>query len=134
MAVDTQINREQLIHHFPELANDAHFRLLSDVTRQYNCIGWAMGSHKRWVTSTVGADYWWPNGVERNTKQETLVKAFEAVGFSVCADSSFEAGYDKVALYGLNGEWKHASRIISNTEEYSKFGWGVGCCIWAQCY
>ena len=82
MAVDSKVNRSQLTRHFPALASDSHFHLLSDATRKYNCIGWAMGTDKRWVTSAVGADYWWPEGVERDSKQEALVKAFEAVGFT----------------------------------------------------
>lgn len=80
MAFDTPINRSALISVFPDLATDVNFRVLSDCTWVYNCIAWAMGYTDRWVDHVVCAGHWWPNGVERNLKPETLIEAFKAEG------------------------------------------------------
>lgn len=124
MALNTSINRTILANVFPDLANDANFRILSECTDVYNCIAWAMGYTDRWVDHFIGAGHWWPNGVARNTNPETLIAAFQAEGFEISENYLFEEGYSKVVLYKNTDkeEWTHAARIITSEIEYSKFG------------
>lgn len=122
--LNTQENKYSLIKDFPELANDQNFKICSPKTHEYNCIAWAMQFTDRWVTSVDGPQYWWPNDVERNMSSSALIAAFEAVGFTECDNKSLEEGFDKVILYKneTEDEWTHASRIIDNSVEHSKFG------------
>jgi len=124
MALDTPINRYRLANVFPDLANDVNFKILSECTDEYNCIAWAMGYTDRWVDPYIGAGHWWPMGVDRNAKPETLVAAFQAEGFEISDDCNIEEGYSKVVLYKKRGveEWTHAARIVTSDIEYSKFG------------
>lgn len=124
MALDTAINRAALIAVFPDLAADTNFKILSECTNNYNCIAWAMGYTDRWVDHFIGAGHWWPNGVQRDTKPETLIAAFKAEGFEMSENAIVEEGYSKVVLYkkATSEEWTHAARIVSNEIEYSKFG------------
>lgn len=122
--LNTQENKDSLIKDFPELANDQNFKICSPETYKYNCIAWAMQFTDRWVDHLPGPDKWWPNGVERSNSSKALILAFKAVGFTECDNKSLEKGFDKVVLYKLEtkDEWTHASRIIDNSVEHSKFG------------
>lgn len=139
MALDSQENRQILINIFPSLEFDKLFTIKSQQTQAYNCIAWAMGFDDRWVDYTPDTDIarkkWWPEGVARDYKPETLVAAFEALGFRKCNDDKGETGYDKVALYKVSPlinpytsrtiakeGWSHAARVISNNLYHSKMG------------
>jgi hypothetical protein len=123
--LNTQENKDSLIQHFPKLANDQNFKICSPETSNYNCIAWAMQFTDRFVTYEKGPQCWWPpNAVERNVSSSALIAAFKAVGFTECNNKNLEKGFDKVVLYKLEtkDEWTHASRIIDNSVEHSKFG------------
>ena len=122
--LNTRENREKLIQIFPLLSNDVNFEILSPRTPIYNCIAWAMQFADRWVDIYDLPGHWWPNGVARNSSPESLVCAFEAVGFSVTDDDCIEDDFNKVILYKdvASNEWTHASRLVAESIEHSKFG------------
>lgn len=137
MALNIEANRKGLIHHFPRLKDDETFTIESPETSGYNCIAWAMGFDDRWVDyiDDHSPKKWWPSGVARDWSPDTLIAAFEAVGFEPCGmDDSIEEGYDKAALYKVNPfyepvskEWKsegwcHAARIVEQGVYHSKIG------------
>lgn len=137
MDLDIRSNRDELIACFPQLADDPHFKITSPQTVEYNCIAWAMGFEKRWVACFVPSSahdndgmynhirerfVWWPKGVEMSMRKEALVDAFRAVGFEITDNQDYEDEYDKAVLYERDGNWTHASRIISDSVEHSKFG------------
>ena len=124
MALDTSINRQHLINVFPDLARDVNFKILSECSFLYNCIAWAMGYSDRWVDPYPGPGHWWPDGVIRSITPEALISAFKAEGFELSDNCLPEEGYSKVVLYKKKTaeEWTHATRIVTNDIEYSKFG------------
>lgn len=116
-------NREPLIREFPKLQNDPHFIVNSPKTCIYNCIAFAMGIQDRWVDSISAPGHWWPPISECSMAKESLVKAFEYLGFEKTDDATFEQGFDKVVLFcDDKGNWTHAARIIAEGVEHSKFG------------
>lgn len=138
MALDTPENREKLTKLFSGL-NDENFTIKSRLTPGYNCIAWAMGFDDRWVDcfpdDSVARKKWWPEGVDRDFRPETLVRAFEKMGFVKCDDDTIESDYDKVALYKVSPlvdsstgviiaeeGWTHAARVIGNNCYHSKMG------------
>lgn len=122
--LNSSVNREALISVFPNLRDDENFKILSPQTQVYNCIAWAMNFNDRWVDIAEIPGHWWPNGVVKSLSPDALVQAFEAVGFETTSDKTPEDGYDKVVLYKNTSreEWTHASRIITESIGYSKFG------------
>lgn len=114
-----------LIGWFPALGKDPNFRITSDSTPAYNCIGWALGMNDVWVGLYHPTNYawtWWPESVPCNENRDSLISLFEYFGFSKCADSTIEADYDKVALYADEEGWTHAARVIGDNIFHSKIG------------
>lgn len=139
MALNTNENRQKLIKVFPKLGTDAHFYIKSPETPEYNCIAWAMGFDDRWVDHlpdyNISKKKWWPDGVARDFKPSTLIKAFEKLGFVVCDNDYDEEGFEKVALYKTSPlldpyrgtviadeGWTHAARVLSTDLYHSKIG------------
>jgi hypothetical protein len=56
---------------------------------------------------------------------QPLVRAFQALSYEICADSSLEMGFEKVALYGDAFWYRHAARQLPNGKWTSKLGHDV---------
>ena len=137
MEFNTEENRQILINSFRCLEADKNFFIIGNKTPVYNCIAWAMGYTDRWVeginyfgyaAGQLPPGHYWPDGVRRGENSEDLVNAFIAEGFSIPEKNELEEGYDYVALYHRRTrflhimKWTHASKIINNEKECSKFG------------
>jgi len=112
---------------YPNLVTEG-FTWRSPATRKYNCIAWAAGENNRfwWYTPT----YYWPSGVPRANTVAAFVQAFATLGYVECDDSeclnpSYESGFERVALYALLGDPKHAARQIGEKLWTSKMGQNV---------
>jgi hypothetical protein len=103
---------------FPRLTESNH-RITSPSTSDYNCIAWAAGDTARWWQPGVH----WPSHVAPNEYGlAVLEQAFAAMGFQDCPDGSFEAGFEKVALYGSTLFYTHAARQLPSGAWTSKLG------------
>jgi len=109
---------------FPRLRN-AGYRITSASDIQYNCIAWAAGDQDRWWWPDQNDQYYWPSTVSREETIAAFVQAYETVGFIRCSDDALEPGFEKVALYALEGEPKHAARQLNNGLWSSKLGGSV---------
>lgn len=118
-------HRENVYKLNPSLAQDPNFKITSPINRQYNCLAWALNRKDVWmwpIENPDEDDYYWPEGVDFNTKQETFIKAFEIEGFQICETSDLEEGYEKIALYGYAGFAFHATRQLPSGLWTSKNG------------
>lgn len=130
MDLNSSTNRGELINIFPALSQDKIFCINSPISPSYNCIAWAMGYDSRWVANIdnpfldkIAVKFvWWPEGVEISQRCEALQKAFEALGFELTTNKEYEPLYDKAVLYTDGTKWTHASRIVAEGVEHSKFG------------
>lgn len=117
---------KQMLSAFPRLKTDSFFTVTSCASSVYNCVAWAMGLSDRWVSPNpaFAPGIWWPQCVNRSSSIESLIEAFECMGFCECADDLPETGFDKVALYKnpKNNEWTHAARVLSENVYHSKIG------------
>jgi hypothetical protein len=108
---------------FPALSASG-FTQTSPKDRRYNCIAWAVGPREArsfwWPGPPL--DGKWPPGVPRNDSVAAFEAAFSTEGYQPCSDGSLEPGYEKIALYALNGQVKHAARQLPNGEWTSKLG------------
>lgn len=117
MSVDESLRRE-----FPGLQL-FHFQVTSPSTRQYNCIAWAAGRDDKWWWP-IGA--YWPGQVRTDESPKAFIEAFSRFGYSPCENDSFEAEFEKVAIYaGSNGLVTHMARQLPDGRWTSKLGEGV---------
>lgn len=98
------------------------YKLTSDPSEEYNCVAWAAGdTSKRW--DDENEDLYWPaDAVRRDGSMASLMEAFGTLGYEVCDSSELEKGFEKIALYGFDGNWCHAARQLPNGYWSSKCG------------
>jgi hypothetical protein len=107
--------RAWVIARFPALDQSA-FEVTSEPTRDYNCIAWAVGDDK---------NFWWPTmhwPTKRTESRQSFLKAFATKGYKPCNSADPEPGFEKIALYMLDGKPKHAARLLSDGKWTSKLG------------
>jgi hypothetical protein len=99
------------------------YRVTSPTDTTYNCIAWAVGSPDQWWEPSTNPRYYWPEGAPLDDKVESLVQALATRRFEVCEDSSHEAGFEKIAIYGdEDGAFSHAARQTPDGKWTSKVG------------
>ena len=107
---------------FPKLSNGG-FEVVGPANPRYNCISLAANDPKRrWWWP----DRYWPPSVPRALSLDAFVKAFQSLGYTVCADGSLEEGMEKVAIYVdfMSLQPKHAARQLPSGRWLSKLGKG----------
>lgn len=122
-----------IIGAFPNLKDDANFRITSKETYAYNCIAWAYGYDDRWMWPKTGEDErldgicYWPTDEIQEASIDNFIKAFRLKGYECCDNGDFEEKYQKIALYAKPDSWNkctHASRQKRNGFWTSKLGPG----------
>ena len=104
---------------FPNLPTVGH-QITSPATPNYNCIAWAAGDDQlRW---DYAPGYYWPRRIPRNGFVETVMQVFGTLGFGESEDGDLEAGFEKVALYAIEGLFTHAARQTPEGRWTSKLG------------
>jgi hypothetical protein len=121
--------RARLIGGFPNLRRE-RFEPFSVDSDEYNCIAWAANVvDDRWWPHTNPAEAFWPIQW-RSEERDCFIEAFrQSQNYEPCgADFSLEQGFEKVALYELNGVPKHMARQLESGQWTSKcgvFGWDI---------
>ena len=106
---------------FPALAAEG-YEVTSEPDGEYNCIAYAAGETDRWWSHLEDPGYYWPAYARRTAAIQSLVEVFTGLGYELCADAGYETGWQKVALYAKDGEWKHAATQLPNGDWSSKLG------------
>jgi hypothetical protein len=104
---------------FPALQED-DYSIESPQTHDYNCIAWAAGSDTEWWWPDE--IYYWPDGLPLKEDVETFKLMFVQLGYSACSNADFEEGFEKVAIYAIGDNVKHAARQLTNGRWTSKLG------------
>jgi hypothetical protein len=112
----------ELEEDFPGLRN-GEYAVTSPIDPGYNCVAWAVGDTKFfWYDAGVNG-YYWPPGVSADTLAG-WIEVFGYHGYRLCADSSFELEFEKIAIYALETEPQHVARQKSTGVWSSKMGSG----------
>jgi hypothetical protein len=106
---------------FPGLRGQA-YEVKSPKDGRYNCIAWAAGDTLRWWWPDADGEDTWPPGVPRAETVEAFRAAFATLGYDACDHEYLEEGYEKVALFALEGAPKHAARQLDTGRWTSKLG------------
>ena len=119
--MDTPSWADLLVEAFPNLASEG-FETVGQASELYNCIAYAAGDTTKWWWPD-GINYWPPWASETN-RTESLKEAFSGLGYEQCDTSDTEVGYQRIALYEVNGEMKHAAVQTPDGRWRSKMGQG----------
>lgn len=112
----------ELEQYFPDLAAGG-YRVTSPATPDYNCIAWAAENTTNPWWPVALNPYYWPTEVPSAVTVQSFVDAFQALGFELCGDGEFEAGFEKVVIYAdQNGEPTHMARQLYSGAWTSKLG------------
>lgn len=106
---------------FPNLKRDG-YEVTSPENPGYNCIAWAAGNSDSWWQAITAPGYYWPDNVPWDGRVESVAEVFKQLEFEECSGDTLEAGYEKVAVYGQNGEYEHAARQLPDGKWTSKLG------------
>jgi hypothetical protein len=60
--------------------------------------------------------------VPREATIEAFQAAYRTLGYEVCNTPDYESGFEKIALYALGSDPKHAARQLPSGEWTSKLG------------
>lgn len=105
---------------FPSLANVAA-KKTSEADDRYNCIAWAFGDNgNRWWWPSPRC--YWPLNPAGKSVAEAFADWFQADGWEETPSEVVEVGYQKVALFALNGKPTHGARLLPNGLWTSKLG------------
>ena len=109
------VARVELEQYFPAL-QAAQWQIRSPFDRGYNCHAWGVCETRvRWEPTP---DDYWPPGLRTGNisdyNLDNFIRAYEKVGFHICADDRFEFGFQKIAIYSeenFGEEWpQHTAR------------------------
>ncbi len=106
---------------FPNLESEG-FEETSPATEKYNCIAWAAGQPNQWWWPDQYSAYFWPPSSPRMVTLDSFHKAFETLEFQLCPNGDQEDGFEKIAIYSLEGKPTHAARQLASGTWSSKLG------------
>jgi hypothetical protein len=106
---------------FPNLAGSA-YSITSPPSTRTNCIAWAVEVVPDWWWPDEDGIGTWPEGVVRAETVEAFLAAFRTRGYEPCATAEREPGWQKIALYALDGIPTHAARQLPDGRWTSKLG------------
>ena len=121
---------KELYEIFPKLAN-TQTRITSCHNCDYNCVAWVFDDQTKWyepfgtVLPSPKPPYFWPPELPNHPddrRSSTYVKLFELYGYEVVDSDSIEPGFQKIAIYVHNGEFRHVARQTKNGYWTSKIG------------
>ena len=64
----------------------------------------------------------WPLDDRSDETVGAFVQAFATLGYGPCEQPGLEPGFEKIALYSINGRCKHAARQLEDGRWTSKLG------------
>ncbi|ADV48704.1 hypothetical protein Celal_1391 [Cellulophaga algicola DSM 14237] len=124
--INSDSNRNKIIKVFPKLLDDKSFKIIGNITPNYNCIAWAANVTDCWWSSlplgerpTHGLDgvkYDWPFEVDDEFSIKTLTEIFTFLKYVECENYDYEEGFKKVAFYVKDGRATHAARQLTAIE------------------
>jgi hypothetical protein len=115
------MGEQDIKREFPNL--ESNFNITSPVDPDYNCIAWAANNNDLWWWPDIQGTKYWPLGIEREETIDAFIKAYEKIGYTVCANGDLESGYDKIAIFvSVRNKPLHAARQLNNGHWTSKLG------------
>ena len=108
--MNLSINDFQARRNWPNLKPE-NFTRTSPDTIDYNCAAWAAGDTERWWwPAPDDPEAYWPDAVPKTSTLDAFEAAYATLGYEKCEASELEPGFERVAVYALNGKpWQDNS-------------------------
>ncbi|MCL1472282.1 DUF7689 domain-containing protein [Argonema antarcticum] len=113
--------KEWIEQNHPNLVTTG-YQITSSDTTDYNCIAWAAGSTEEWWWPDAKSGDYWPPNILREESLTAFMMAYQTLGYEVCDNTFLEVGFEKIAIYVLDGKPQHAARQLPNGKWTSKLG------------
>lgn len=108
--------------YFPLLRPNNCVGDVSDATIAYNCFAWAASDNTQRWDPDPWFQYYWPDNVPREYTIPAFQQAYGVLGYEQCDNGNLEQGFEKIAIYSLQGAPTHAARQLENGYWATKFG------------
>jgi hypothetical protein len=104
------------------LMRDENFASIPTPT--YNCVGYAIGDPRWWQPSGTQGEIWPPDLPQNDYRVGRYVELFQRHGFVLCDDEgpAVAIGFEKLAIFGSNGEFEHVAIQSIDGTWISKLG------------
>lgn len=106
---------------FPQLAASP-YAITSPRSPHYNCVAWAAGRDDVWMWPDPFGQAWWPAEATRKETIDAFIEVFALLGYERCETAQAEAGFEKLALFAVQGRPTHAARQLPDGRWTSKCG------------
>jgi hypothetical protein len=98
-------------------------RRIDEIDKNYNSVAWAMDDRNRCWEPDPSFHYYWPDDLPRKHTLRVFEQLFESHEYeSAHRNDQFEHGYEKIAIYVLDGQPTHVARQRNSGEWTSKMG------------
>ena len=97
------------------------YAITSGATDEYNCVAWVLRDIRNWWEPGLDGARW-PPELGDDESLESFVACFARAGFIGCPGSDLEDGYEKIAIYVRDGEFKHVAFQRTDGAWSSKLG------------
>lgn len=94
----------------------------SPFTPIYNCIAWAFGDNTKWYWPAPVNSCFWPKGIPREETLEAFIELYKLIDYDLCDNPDLEDGFEKIAIFQLDGKPTHAARQLPSGLWTSKLG------------
>ena len=94
----------------------------SEMTPEYNCVGWALHLKRSVIWPDDDQQHQWAPDLPRRPDKDIFCAFFEKMGFSECNDENFEQSREKIAIYSRGNEVLHVARQLRDGRWTSKLG------------
>lgn len=123
LPLNSQEARREIELDFPALKIEP-YTISSEKDQDYNCVSWSLNDTQRyWWPAPRGSGCYWPPDVPNDERIETFILLFEDLYFEKCESVEPEPGFDKVAIYAIDGLATHVARLwLEDATWTSKLG------------
>jgi hypothetical protein len=120
----TSSGRARIERWFPNLRPE-DYEIVAPEDPTFNCVAWAAGHSDAWWEPSTNPAHFWPDDAPPNDRIDSLVRVFQGIGYEEwqAENDAFEAGYEKVAIYGKDEAFTHVARQLLEKRKWtSKLG------------
>lgn len=104
------------------LLKKTKYKITSDESIAYNCVAWIFNDQDNWWSPVQDIGYFWPIKVSEPENLDLFLELFDKFGFEPTDNAKAEQGWEKIAIYSIEGEFTHVAKQLQSGNWSSKLG------------